>query len=540
MYRFKGSFFYPFCIIVLAAFYRLWYLPIIPSPSGDEGYWGVYALSIYKGESFVPMNVYDSRLFAILISIFYQLFGVSFFASRLLVTIIGILTVYFTYLLAKRMYNEKVGFFSSLFMAIIPFHVMWSRIAFNHIPSILMSIIGILLFFISKTSKRKYLTLFFSFLFISLGLQFSPVHIITVICIIIYLALTRQLVQLIKDKWVLVIIIICFIVSFPIIRYDICEGYFKIKEVGSGELPPINLSHLLSYFKILLGCITGENEYLHFGGYTLNNKFLLLSINLLFLCWVIAAIIFAFYRRRDADIFLLTNLCGGIIFLPVMLYATIRLWYFPIIGQERHLFILFPFICILMSNFVVEFPRKKWIKFIINGLFVFAILFHIFSLNIRYFNLFLNNGGVDNGPIRVLDGRGYRGYITSRDMIPPQEQLSQIINTDSSSYPKTVIIGDHTLYFSMRFYLQDTISIIGVTDNSISNCFDDIKNQSIYIPIWDYNLLPEKSYYWPHIRINIDLIKLIINFPKDKVKHLKTIYKPDRTPLIHLYKIVLT
>lgn len=540
MYRFKENFFYPFCIIVLAAFYRLWYLAIIPSPCGDEASWALYALSIYKGESFVPIpgSEYASKLFAILISIFYRLSGVSFFAQRLLIAIIGIITIYFTYLLAKRMYNEKVGFFSSLFMAIIPFHVMWSRVAPSpYMIQIFTTTIGILLLFISKTTQRKYLTLFFSFLFLSLGLQFSPIHIITVICIIIYLALTRQLVPLIKDKWVWVIIIICFIISFPIIRYDICEGYLKIKEVGSGELPPINLSHFLSYFKILLGCITGENEYLHFGGYTLNNKFLLLTINLLFLCWVIASIIFAFYRKKDSDIFLLTNLCGGIIFLPIILYGTIRLWYFPIIGQERYLFIFFPFICILISNFVVEFPRKKMVRFIINGLFVFAVLFHIFSLNIRYFNLFLNNGGVDNGPVRVLDGRGYRGYITSRDMIPPQEQLAQIIKTDKTSYPKAVITGDHTLYFPMRFYLPNTISVIFVMDNL---SLDNMKEQAIYIPIWDYNLLPEKSYYWPHIRINIDLIKLIINFPKDKVKHLKTIYKPDRTPLIHLYKIVLT
>ncbi len=141
--KFKIQYILLTLIIILAAVLRLWQLGSVPaSPDWDEAALGYNAYSILhtaKDEygQFLPVvfrsfDDYKPGLYIYLTSPSIQLFGLSVWATRLPSAIFGILAVLGTFFLVKELSkNEKLALVASLLLAISPWHIQFSRVAFE-------------------------------------------------------------------------------------------------------------------------------------------------------------------------------------------------------------------------------------------------------------------------------------------------------------------------------------------------------------------------------------------------------------------------
>lgn len=166
-------------IILLALFlrfYRLGEEP--PSLAWDEAAVGYNAWTIANfgrdehgnlfplvfrsfGEYKQPIHIYTTALFV-------KLFDLSEFSTRLSVTLFGILNVLLIFYLTRSLFNNSVGLLSSLFLAISPQNIHFSR--FNHEANfaLFFFMMGLLLFFYSIKKEKLFLPLSFLFFVLSL------------------------------------------------------------------------------------------------------------------------------------------------------------------------------------------------------------------------------------------------------------------------------------------------------------------------------------------------------------------------------------
>ncbi len=104
------------------------------------------------------LDDYRPSLYIFLTIPFIKIFGLNEFATRFPAAVVGILTVLVLYYLAKEIFCEKVGLISAGLLAISPWHIQFSRIAFEVILIPLLLTLGIL-FFIKSLKNANYLIL---------------------------------------------------------------------------------------------------------------------------------------------------------------------------------------------------------------------------------------------------------------------------------------------------------------------------------------------------------------------------------------------
>lgn len=153
-------------IIILAAFLRLWQLGVVPvSPDWDEAALGYNAYSILKTGrdeygTFLPRTLrsfddYKPPLYTYLAIPSVAVFGLSTWATRLPSAVMGILAVIGTYYLVTLLIKKKddsLALLSALFLAISPWHLQFSRIAFEANTGVTLNIWGLVAFFRGLTS----------------------------------------------------------------------------------------------------------------------------------------------------------------------------------------------------------------------------------------------------------------------------------------------------------------------------------------------------------------------------------------------------
>ena len=144
-------------ILALAAFLRLFLLGSVPaSLNWDEISMGVSANSILQtgmdewGEKlpifFRSYGEWKSAVYIYLLVPFIKVLGLNAWAVRLPSALAGILAVYLTYLIGKKLYSDKVGLWASFLLAVSPWHLMLSRPAFEANVSLTLILAGIYFF----------------------------------------------------------------------------------------------------------------------------------------------------------------------------------------------------------------------------------------------------------------------------------------------------------------------------------------------------------------------------------------------------------
>lgn len=158
-------------VLILATVLRLWSLGQVPvSPDWDEASLGWNAYSIMEtgkdeyGKSFPlilrSFDDYKPAIYAYLAILPIKLFGLNTFAVRLPAALLGILAVYLVYLLVKELFPKSkiLPVVVSFLLAISPWHLQFSRVAFETNIGLFFDIL-VALYFLKGLKKPSYLLL---------------------------------------------------------------------------------------------------------------------------------------------------------------------------------------------------------------------------------------------------------------------------------------------------------------------------------------------------------------------------------------------
>ena len=154
-------------IVLIAAALRLFWIDKVPiSLNWDEISMGYTAYSLSQtgmdewGEHlpifFRSYGEWKSAVYIYLLVPFTKLFGLNAWGVRLPSAIAGIMAVYLTYLVTKKLFGEKAGLWASLFLAISPWHLMLSRPAFEANVSLTLILIGVYFFLQAASPNSKF------------------------------------------------------------------------------------------------------------------------------------------------------------------------------------------------------------------------------------------------------------------------------------------------------------------------------------------------------------------------------------------------
>lgn len=177
-----------FIIIILAAFLRFYKLGLIPpSLDWDETAHGYNAYSILKTGrdeygylfplSFRSFDDYKPPLYTYLVVPAVAVFGLTDFAVRFPSAAIGVLAVLFTYLMVYELFkNRTIALLSSLFLAISPWHLQFSRVAFETNSAIFFSVLGTWAFLKGVNSQAKKIRFWMTTAAIAFGLNLFMYH----------------------------------------------------------------------------------------------------------------------------------------------------------------------------------------------------------------------------------------------------------------------------------------------------------------------------------------------------------------------------
>ena len=241
-------------IIVLSFFLRTYKLGSVPpSLYWDEASLGYNAYSILKTAhdehgKFLPVTNFGAYgdykpplyIYATVPSIF--IFGLTEFAIRFPSAFIGTLTVLLTYFLAKKLFeSETVAFISALFLAISPWHLQFSRGAFEANLGLFFSVLGILMFFKFATQKPVYIFVsaasFLAAMYTFTGQRLFIPFILAVLCIQFKNELFKNI------KYVVIAAFLSAILFWPLFKFvtGTIEGKLRFNEVTMfKDLKPIN------------------------------------------------------------------------------------------------------------------------------------------------------------------------------------------------------------------------------------------------------------------------------------------------------------
>jgi len=140
----------------------------------------------------------------------------------LFIPFIGAISVIFVYILAKNLFDEKIAFYSSIFLAFLPSHVIYSGKILTDVFSTFFLIISILFFWLGfEKGKNKYKLLFGFCFALSLLARYTILWVFPIFPI--YLILKCKNLSFLKDKFLWYSVAIFFFTLTPWFLYGISE-----------------------------------------------------------------------------------------------------------------------------------------------------------------------------------------------------------------------------------------------------------------------------------------------------------------------------
>jgi len=154
-------------IIVLAFILRFWRLGDYPALNADEAAIGYNAYSLIQtgkdehGNTwpihFQSFNDYKPGLYFYVVLPFVKVMGLNEWAVRIPGAALGVLTVFAIYFLSKELFkDEKISLFSSLLLAISPWHIHFSRGGWEVNLATFLITLGVYLFLKGLKSPKYY------------------------------------------------------------------------------------------------------------------------------------------------------------------------------------------------------------------------------------------------------------------------------------------------------------------------------------------------------------------------------------------------
>ena len=235
-------------ILLLAIILRFWQLgQNPPSLTWDEAAWGYNAYSLgVDGKDefgrFLPLNYLESfgdfkpPMYAYLDVVPIKLFGLTEFATRFPSAFFGVLTVLITYFLTKRIFwnsksKDQYALFSTLFLAISPWHIMLSRAAFEANVATFFIAGGVWLFLAGMQEKKWHIVLSIIFFIISIYTFNTPRIVAPILVLFLGILFRRKLIE--NKKQTFIAILIGILLILPTIGFLFSsQASLRFKEVN--------------------------------------------------------------------------------------------------------------------------------------------------------------------------------------------------------------------------------------------------------------------------------------------------------------------
>ena len=240
-------------ILFTAAILRLWDFGKVPiSPDWDEVALGYNAYSLlHTGRDeygkFLPIVLrsfddYKPALYAYFSIPAVALFGLNTFAVRLPSAVFGVLAVIATYFLVKELFKtnpkseilnpkqiqntkykilntEMIALLSAFLLAISPWHIQFSRVAFEANVGVALNVFGIL-FFLKAFKKPWFLLLSALMLGLSLHVYQSEKVFVPLLIAILVSSFRKEFFS-IRKKYIYISLIIFTIICLPLILFTL-------------------------------------------------------------------------------------------------------------------------------------------------------------------------------------------------------------------------------------------------------------------------------------------------------------------------------
>lgn len=226
-------------IIFLATILRLYKLgEVPPSPDWDEAALGYNAYSIMQTGhdeygDFFPLILrsfddYKPGLYAYLIIPFIKIFGLTVMSVRLPSALFGVLTVAAVFLLVRKLFAKSeiliaekkidpdyIALVSSFLLAVSPWHIQFSRIAFESNVGLALNIFVVFFFLRGLINPWFILS---SFLLGSLNMyMYQSDKVFTPLLLLLLLIIFRKEVLLIGKRWIAGSLAIALFISLPML-----------------------------------------------------------------------------------------------------------------------------------------------------------------------------------------------------------------------------------------------------------------------------------------------------------------------------------
>jgi 4-amino-4-deoxy-L-arabinose transferase-like glycosyltransferase len=350
-----------FIILLLGTLIRI-YHPIIFS--AEDATYFTEAVKIAKGiypsiytETWAPAffsgryGYFISDLRAII-----YLFSTSIEIQIYFTIVLGVLSIYLTYLIGKE-YNKKTGLLSALLISIFPMHVIFSRGLYLEVPLLFFTLTSIFLL-IRGIKQKNIRILIISSIFLSFALLTKIYALLFVLSTLIWIIIYRRSIGKKLFFKTIIIFLIPLLIwltwAIPNIKKIYNETPFSvfgisfIKTFASQNTSLTELFQIFSYSTIL----------------------------------ILPGICFAIYKRKPLDTLLIS-------------FISIFIFFFQFISTSANYYYLSiaPLLFILASRIILEISNSLFSFFIKILLIIFLIIFVYLSLESNYLALRFNQGG---------------------------------------------------------------------------------------------------------------------------------------------------
>lgn len=358
--------------------------------SWDEAWYAAIARNILKTKDIFVMH-YNGNVFNDhppagfwLIAISFKLLGISEFAARVPSAILGMLTLFVTYLLGKELFNRVVGFSSALALSSASWFLYRARSGNLDVFLTFFFVLTIYLAIKATKNPRYLIWMSISLLLLFLTKSVVPFTALPVLLLIFW--------KKIPSRKYLVAPLLVFVLGISLWLYSQFRVYPNI---------------LKRYFGIGLPSVSLETDYLE--NFNIIKGYLHEGIGKWF--WPGVFSLFAGLVTRKKSFYILSLFC----------FAFFAPFIFSSRGQIWHLIPLYPFMILAFFGFAHFFAeiisRNKWIPAVFILIISFYYSFMLLKLNwYQFINI---PAFVSDEAILSKEAGLYTGdYIIDGDFVP--------------------------------------------------------------------------------------------------------------------------
>lgn len=180
-------------VLIIAAVFRLYQIENLPYGLWwDEAFSGLEVLKIMNDPNYRPLYLAEPAFYRYLMVGSFALFGPSQLGLRIIAVAGGMLGVLAISLLARELFGRRAGSVAGLLVAIMAWHVNFSRIAFNAIWSVAFDALTVY-FLVQGMRTGRFLS--FALAGTALGLGCNMYYTSRLIPLILFLYLGRRLIS---------------------------------------------------------------------------------------------------------------------------------------------------------------------------------------------------------------------------------------------------------------------------------------------------------------------------------------------------------